>query len=81
MKKNEWIYREITYSCIENRQFKQTQLALAKKLGVEQRVEFKGYVDHEALPRVLSESDIFIRPSRSEGMGILLLKQWRPACL
>ncbi len=34
MKKNEWIYREITYSCIENRQFKQTQLALAKKLGI-----------------------------------------------
>lgn len=43
--------------------------ALAKKLGVLHRVEFKGHIDHSELPRVLSESDIFIRPSRSEGMG------------
>jgi glycosyltransferase involved in cell wall biosynthesis len=43
--------------------------ALAKKLGVEQRVEFNGHIDHTELPRVLGESDIFIRPSRSEGMG------------
>ena len=43
--------------------------ALAKKLNVERRVEFMGHIDHDALPRVLSESDIFIRPSRSEGMG------------
>jgi glycosyltransferase involved in cell wall biosynthesis len=44
--------------------------ALTKNLGVERRVEFKGFINHSELPRVLSECGIFIRPSRSEGMGI-----------
>lgn len=43
--------------------------ALAKKLGVEARVEFVGYVDHAHLPEELHKADIFIRPSRSEGFG------------
>lgn len=42
---------------------------LATGLGVTDRVAWRGYIDHEALPHALSESDIFIRPSRSEGMG------------
>ncbi len=42
---------------------------LAKTLGVESRVEFKGHVDHAAIPALLHGADIFIRPSRSEGMG------------
>ena len=43
---------------------------LAQKLGVAGRVEFLGYVDHARLPALLHAADIFIRPSRSEGMGI-----------
>jgi len=43
--------------------------ALAKKLGIEGRVEFGGYVDHARLPAELHKADIFIRPSRSEGFG------------
>ena len=43
---------------------------LAQKLGVVGRVEFLGYVDHARLPALLHAADIFIRPSRSEGMGI-----------
>jgi glycosyltransferase involved in cell wall biosynthesis len=43
--------------------------AMAKKLGVEPRVEFVGYVDHAKLPEELHKADIFIRPSRSEGFG------------
>ena len=43
--------------------------ALAIKLGVEERVRFVGQVEHSDLPAVLHGSDIFIRPSRSEGMG------------
>ncbi|MFA5942665.1 MAG: glycosyltransferase family 4 protein [Candidatus Paceibacterota bacterium] len=42
---------------------------LAKNLGVESRVKFMGHSDHAELPRALGEADIFIRPSRSEGMG------------
>ncbi len=43
--------------------------ALAKKKGVENRVLFLGQVDHQEMPKYLKISDIFIRPSLSEGMG------------
>ena len=46
-----------------------TLKSLAKRLGVERRVTFKGHIDHSELPRALDECDMFIRPSRSEGMG------------
>ena len=48
--------------------------ALAKKLGVEHRVTFKGHIDQSELPRALGECDIFVRPSRSEGMGISFIE-------
>jgi len=38
-------------------------------LKLESRVVFKGYVSHEELPAYLKSSEIFIRPSRSEGLG------------
>ena len=42
---------------------------LAKKLKVEDRVKFLGLVDHKIMPKYLKASDIFIRPSLSEGLG------------
>ncbi len=42
---------------------------LAKKLGVDARVEFAGFIEHAQLPEHLHAADIFVRPSRSEGMG------------
>ena len=42
---------------------------LAKKEGVENRVSFLGMVDHKEMPKYLKVSDIFIRPSLSEGFG------------
>ncbi len=43
--------------------------ALAKELGVEERVQFRGHVSHAELPGYLRGSDIFVRPSRTEGFG------------
>jgi glycosyltransferase involved in cell wall biosynthesis len=43
--------------------------ALAKKIGVEPRVVFYGQIEHADMPKYLKACDIFIRPSRSEGMG------------
>ena len=43
--------------------------ALAWELGVADRVRFMGQVPHIDLPLALAACDIFIRPSRSEGMG------------
>jgi phosphatidylinositol alpha-1,6-mannosyltransferase len=42
---------------------------LAARLGVESRVDFLGYVSQEKIPEYLHKADVFIRPSRSEGMG------------
>ncbi len=42
---------------------------LAKKEGVEGRTHFIGQVSHAEMPKYLKVSDIFIRPSLSEGMG------------
>ncbi len=43
--------------------------ALAEELGVSGRVEFRGEVAYDRVPEALQEGDIFVRPSRSEGMG------------
>ena len=43
--------------------------SLARKLSVEPRVHFMGQIGHADLPKALKSCDIFIRPSRSEGMG------------
>lgn len=43
--------------------------ALASELGVSDRVHFVGHVNHPDMPKYLQACDIFIRPSRSEGMG------------
>jgi len=42
---------------------------LIEELKVEDRVIFVGQVDHSDLPNYLHASDMFIRPSRSEGFG------------
>lgn len=42
---------------------------LARTVGVSGRVEFRGHIDHADMPAALAECDIFVRPSRSEGMG------------
>jgi len=42
---------------------------LATDLRVETRVQFLGHVEHTDMPKFLKVSDIFIRPSLSEGMG------------
>ena len=43
--------------------------SLSKALKVEERVRFMGEISHAELPLLLKACDIFIRPSRSEGMG------------
>lgn len=46
-----------------------TLRALADELKVSDRVKFLRQVDHKEMPKYLAVSDIFIRPSRSEGLG------------
>ena len=48
---------------------KEKLMMLAKELGVSERTHFQGLIDHKDMPLMLHACDIFIRPSRSEGMG------------
>ncbi len=41
----------------------------SKNLGLEDRVKFAGFVAHTDLPKYLKSSDVFVRPSLSEGLG------------
>ena len=41
----------------------------AIEFGVQDRVVFLGHINQRELPAYLAVSDIFVRPSRSEGMG------------
>lgn len=42
---------------------------ITHKLGLEDRVKFLGFVPHAEMPKYLQVSDVFTRPSRSEGLG------------
>ncbi len=42
---------------------------LAAELGVAENMEFLGHVEPERIPDYLSGADVFVRPSRSEGLG------------
>ncbi|MDD3531273.1 MAG: glycosyltransferase family 4 protein [Candidatus Pacebacteria bacterium] len=48
--------------------------ALAKELGVGDRARFMGQIGHEDMPKYLKASDIYIRPSLSEGFGIVFIE-------
>ncbi len=49
----------------------ETELKLkVESLKLENRVKFTGYISHEELPKYLWISDVFARPSLSEGMGV-----------
>lgn len=43
--------------------------ALAAQCGVKDSIYFFGAIPYEKLPHYLHEADLFVRPSRSEGMG------------
>lgn len=49
-------------------------LKLAKNLGSEDKVIFIGQVNHSDLPKYLKISDVFVRPSLSEGLGSAFLE-------
>mgnify|MGYP000461578574 CR=1 FL=1 len=47
---------------------------ITERLGVVSRVHFAGEVSQERIPLYLHACDVFVRPSRSEGLGISFLE-------
>lgn len=55
----------------QEKQALQEQIA---KLGLENRVEFKGFVEGEALRELYKNSDVFIIPTREDCFGLVILE-------
>lgn len=47
---------------------------LREKLGVADKVKFLGTIPNERIPEHLASADVFVRPSRSEGLGTAFLE-------
>ena len=47
---------------------------LSSRIGLESKVKFLGHISQEEIPKFLSEADLFVRPSRSEGLGSSFLE-------
>lgn len=47
---------------------------LAKELKVDDVVQFFGHIEPDKIPEYLARADIFVRPSRSEGLGSSFLE-------
>jgi glycosyltransferase involved in cell wall biosynthesis len=50
-------------------ELKEEIIIQARDLGVLDRVIFAGYVEYENIPKYFALSDVFVRPSLSEGLG------------
>lgn len=47
---------------------------LAHELGISDAIVFMGTVPFASIPHILNEADVFVRPSRSEGLGTSFLE-------
>lgn len=48
--------------------------SLSEQLGVADLVDFKGYIPHDNLPETYAGSDLFVLPSKNEGMSNTVLE-------
>ncbi|MDP2648147.1 MAG: glycosyltransferase family 4 protein [Candidatus Yanofskybacteria bacterium] len=49
-------------------------IQLTRQLNISDNVDFVGSVDHKEVAKLLSQSDVFVRPSLSEGLGSAFLE-------
>ncbi|MFQ3308541.1 MAG: glycosyltransferase involved in cell wall biosynthesis [Candidatus Nanohaloarchaea archaeon] len=48
--------------------------AMVSKQGLDDKIDFKGYVEHDKLPKIYESADLFVLPSLNEGMSNTLLE-------
>jgi glycosyltransferase involved in cell wall biosynthesis len=64
----------------EQRWRAEQELELVKDLGIQDRVQFAGWVSHDDLPVFYNLADLFVFPSLCEGFGIPLLEAMACGC-
>lgn len=67
-------YPELTLSIVGEGPIRESLEALCDRLGVDDRVTFRGTVPNEKLPRVYNESRVFVLPSDAEGLPRTVLE-------
>ncbi len=60
----------------KGRIWKRRLLRLTKRLGLEGRVIFTGYLTHGELEAAYKRADLFVLPSRMEGFGLTAVEAW-----
>lgn len=63
-----------------NQQQREHMLELARRVGVEEHVQFLGYLSDEALINLYRASDALLFPTRYEGFGLPLLEAMAAGC-
>lgn len=66
--------RHVCFVVCGSGSLQETITAQVSSLGLQDRVKFMGFVDPKELPLLMKASDIFIRPSLSEGLGNAFLE-------
>lgn len=74
VKSLEYLSTNVKLLLLGRGQDKDELITLAKEKNLQERVIFHDYVDHAVLPKFLKASDIFCRPSLSEGLGCSFLE-------
>ncbi|MDO8493191.1 MAG: glycosyltransferase family 4 protein [bacterium] len=64
----------LIFKCVGSGPDERGLKSLVKELDLEARVEFIGHTEHSIMAEILRNSDIFIRPSLSEGLGSSFLE-------
>ena len=67
-------YKDIKVRIIGEGNMEKELKDLAEKLGVSEYIEFLGYIPHDRISKYYSSSDIFVLPSKNEGMSNTVLE-------
>ena len=70
-------FPDLVYEIIGDGVWRSELESLARHLGVEDRVQFRGKVDDDQLHNAYNCADIFVLPSSKEGFGIVYLEAWQ----
>jgi L-malate glycosyltransferase len=49
-------------------------VSLCHKLNIENEVEFRGWVSHQDVPKIINEMDVFVAMSHSESFGVAVVE-------
>ena len=65
---------DVTLTIVGDGPFREELIRLSKDLSLQDKIAFKGGKPHSEIPRYIQESDLFVLPSMSEGLPLVILE-------